>query len=403
MASTLKLNEAQQIKTNITSSLDVSPSEHYFAAVTRRLSNHSSMFDYQLDLYDMQKMERLNSTPIYSSYDTQRHFCDFLADDSTIVVTTKYHIIFYDRTMKVKFKALHEQQNVYDLTSSPNGLLVAMVGDSKILLWNSVDYRTIKFEPRLAEARICRFNPDFTQMLATYSVQDTATIGIYDIIRDNGGFSFVLASEIKIDTAFGFISSVEYNPHKSTELVVGFSNTSPKLIDYSDPGSSFAPLYDKGEQPSYKDNYKIVAFLPDGKRVISSGYQPGVGLWPAVPSGDLVYKEDYFLFGLKPFDGGRKVIGFVWERIKIVEISFVCPKGTIENSEGNKKYLTACSCPSGQYWNSAMYECSNCLQGSVNICSCQGDEKFRGDIGMCIFNCTQVPHSVESQLVLVPL
>ena len=84
------------------------------------------------------------------------------------------------------------------------------------------------------------------------------------------------------------------------------------IYDLLNPNIGFKKLYNLGEQPSYKDNYKQAVFLPDGQRVISSDYKDGVGLWPANPENDLIYKEDYFLFGLIPFNRGRKVIGFVW-------------------------------------------------------------------------------------------
>lgn len=65
---------------------------------------------------------------------------------------------------------------------------------------------------------------------------------------------------------------------------------SPKLYDFSQPELGYQTLFQNGEQPSYYNNYKIASFLPDGKRVISSDYTEGLGLWPGEPTGDLTYR-----------------------------------------------------------------------------------------------------------------
>lgn len=44
------------------------------------------------------------------------------------------------------------------------------------------------------------------------------------------------------------------------------------------------------EQPTFMNNFKIVKFMPDGKRVFSSDYLEGIGLWPGLPNLPLLYK-----------------------------------------------------------------------------------------------------------------
>ena len=58
-----------------------------------------------------------------------------------MVVATKYHIIFYDiKTLQIKFKALHGQDNVYGLEASHDGKVVAMVGDNIVKMWKSANF-----------------------------------------------------------------------------------------------------------------------------------------------------------------------------------------------------------------------------------------------------------------------
>lgn len=242
------------------------------------------MYTYQLDLYDLRNLTKLNSTAIYSTYNVEPHFVDFLADDQTIVVTTIYHVIFYDTRMQLKFKALHGLQDIYDLSSSPDGRLVVLVGDNKLLVWDSVTYRTIQFTPSLPQARFCEFSPDGTRFAVSYSDGTNAvTLGFYSIIMDNGQFYFERVKSITIDSTFGLINSVDFNPLNPSQIVVGFSNVSPRLYDTENETLGFTKLIDLGEQPSYKGNWKRALFLPDGKRVISSD-EKGFGFWPSKPS-----------------------------------------------------------------------------------------------------------------------
>ena len=167
---------------------------------------------------------------------------------------------------------------------------MVIVGDNKLLIWDAATFRTIKFNPILPQVRLCRFSPDNTRFVVSFTENDLSTLDFYSIIIDEGQFYFELSDKINTDVSFGFISSVDFNPHINTQLVVGFSNVSPMIYDLSNPNAGFQKLYNMGEQPSYKDNYKQAVFMPDGKRVISSDYKDGVGLWPADPQDNLIYK-----------------------------------------------------------------------------------------------------------------
>ena len=70
--------------------------------------------------------------------------------------------------------------------------------------------------------------------------------------------------------------------------------------------------------------------MPDGKRIVSSDYKHGVGIWPGSTNASLYYRDKYLLFDLKPFDGGKKVVGRVWQRLKIFNVETKCPNGNFE-------------------------------------------------------------------------
>ena len=133
--------------------------------------------------------------------------------------------------MNIKFKKLHELENIYDLTTSPNGRLVVVVGDNRLLFWDSATFRTIAFTPVLPQARICRFSPDNTRFVVSFTENDLGTLNFYSIMVDEGQFFFELNDKINTDVSFGFVSSVEFNPHINTQIVVGFSNVSPMIYD----------------------------------------------------------------------------------------------------------------------------------------------------------------------------
>lgn len=203
-----------------------------------------------------------------------------------IVVATKDHIVFYNIELEQVSKILHQQENVYGLTASPNGQMVAMVGDNKVLIWDALTFESINFPFEVLMARNCAFSRDNKYL----GVSTTTVLGVYEVIPTPGGFVFETRSYTPEEVAYGLISSFDFNPHNSDIVAIGFSNMSPKIYDFSQDYLGFQTLFLDGEQPGYYNNYKIVEFMPDGKRVASSDYIEGVGLWPGEPTDSLVYR-----------------------------------------------------------------------------------------------------------------
>ena len=208
--------------------MDVSESEKYFSLVTRQRATQSSMFDYRLEMYSLATFEKLNSINVYSTYGEQKHPCKIVAGDQMVVVATKNHIIFYSIDLQEKKKILHEQQNVYDLTSSHDGGLVAIVGDNQVLLWETYSFGSVSFPFELLMARSCRFSYDNKYI----GVSTTTTLEIYEIMPFGSSYLFEKRFNIDENVGFGTISSFEFSRKKSLKMVVGFSNASPKIIDF---------------------------------------------------------------------------------------------------------------------------------------------------------------------------
>lgn len=149
-----------EMKVNITSSIDVSQDESYFAAVTRYRSENSSMYDYQISTYGLNNLKHRNTTYIYSSYNQNTHPCKILSDGKTIIVVSLNHLIFYDQNLNLKNKILHNQIDVYDLQASLDSKLVAIIGNQKILVWDTSTYKEIIF-PRVSFlTKKCKFSYD---------------------------------------------------------------------------------------------------------------------------------------------------------------------------------------------------------------------------------------------------
>lgn len=130
------------------------------------------MYSYQIELYDLRSLKLMSSTPIYDTYSEQNHPCKIVADGQTIAVATKYHVIFYDNNLKIKHKALHNQIDIYDLNSSPDSKIVAMVGDNTVLMWDTVTFKSINFPFTVSTARTVKFSPNnnFVGVSSTTSV-----------------------------------------------------------------------------------------------------------------------------------------------------------------------------------------------------------------------------------------
>lgn len=71
-----------------------------------------------------------------------KHPVKFL-NDGRIVVATKYHLIFYSKNLEILHKVLHEQINLYDLCVSPDGDILAIVGQQSAFFWDTLTYKII--------------------------------------------------------------------------------------------------------------------------------------------------------------------------------------------------------------------------------------------------------------------
>ena len=122
----------------------------------------------------------------------------------------------------------------------------------------------------------------------------------------------------------------------------------------------------------------------------------------------MIYKEDYFFFGGQHFNKGRSAIGFVWERIKILQFQFECPPGSTSPSTGknllDKLTLSLyCNCPASSYWDPSSYSCLECTQNGVNICECGKGETFLVEVGRCVFDCSNIENAIKSKTIQSPL
>jgi len=145
MATSTAFNVSKIIPTNITSSLTISADYAYFATITRQLSTVSSQWIYRLDFYDFNKLTKLESTDIYQSYNTDKHFLVFIptrTGPNLLALSTINNLYFY-KTNPLRRVAgfLHNQANVYDLTASPDGQLTVLVGQTIVM------YRNNGFKP----------------------------------------------------------------------------------------------------------------------------------------------------------------------------------------------------------------------------------------------------------------
>jgi hypothetical protein len=68
-------------------------------------------------------------------------------------------------------------------------------------------------------------------------------------------------------------------------MIVAFLNVSPQFL-HIDTGN-FVPM--KDIQPLATKNEKKAAYMPDGKRFLSSDAMNGIGLWPGVKN-NLFYR-----------------------------------------------------------------------------------------------------------------
>ena len=83
----------------------------------------------------------------------------------------------------------------------------------------------------------------------------------------------------------------------------------------------FVPM--KDIQPLASKNEKKATYMPDGKRFLSSDAMNGIGIWPGIKN-NLFYREGYLLYSLIPNSIGTKLLGRVWQQIKLVQIEVEC-------------------------------------------------------------------------------
>jgi hypothetical protein len=286
-----RINDTGMIRGNITSSIDVSPDQSFFAAVTRLRAENSSMYSYQLEMFNLTTLKQIALTHIYDTYSELPHPCKILPNGNTIVVATKYHVIFYDNLLKVKYKVLHHQLDVNDLSCSPDSRLVNMVGTSSVLIWDSVSFQSINFSYDIQNARSSRYSPNGNYL----GVASTSTITLYEVKPISDTYDFILHPEYKADSStnstagMGFFTSFDFNPINNLQIVVGFGSGSPRLYNFDGVANQYTKIASQ-DQPYSIGNFKIVKFMPDGKRIFSSDYLQGVGLWPGSPNSPLLYK-----------------------------------------------------------------------------------------------------------------
>jgi hypothetical protein len=111
-------------------------------------------------------------------------------------------------------------------------------------------------------------------------------IYVYTYKRNNDQYTFKLVSNNStVPTAYGAITSFQFNPTNSSEMVVGFLNVSP--MGYTLAKNTYFPKL-KDIQPMGSQNQKVARYMPDGQRFYSYDYLKGIGLWPG-PGSKLYY------------------------------------------------------------------------------------------------------------------
>jgi len=188
-------------------------------------------------------------------------------------------------------------------------------------------------------------------VIASTSALNTYT---YTKLNDNYQFQPVPLSNFQPPINYESITSLQFNPNNSTELLVGFLSSSPTFFSLDNGGSFFKRFEDI--QPMSSKNAKIAQYMPDCLRYYSFDYLDGVGLWPGTGS-KLYYKENFLLYDASSDALGTRLIGYVWQQIKVVDIALTC-SNSIGNSTGNStgnsssnSSLGQCPCPANQTWS----------------------------------------------------
>jgi hypothetical protein len=395
MASSVQLSISSQIKTNITSSLAMSPNYQHFVTLTRQLSTTSSQWVYRLDYYDATFFQKLETIDIYNTYNVDKHFLAFVPSpnkQALIAVATINNLIFYRTGPLTQLKSLlHRQANVYDLTASPNGELVVLVGQT-IMAYRTIGFKEIIFPQIVENARHCAFSSSGNYMV----IASTSSINLYTFQRSNDDYTFqqVPLTVFQAPVEYGAITSVQFNPRNFSELVIGYLSSSPGSYSIENGGLFFKKFQDI--QPMSSQNAKIASYMPDTQRYYSYDYNNGVGLWPG-PGGKLYYLENFLLYDAHSNALGTRLVGYVWENIKVADIMLNCTGGTM---------AATCPCPNGQAWNYASYQCQalSCQQAEYstgvpqgNRCQCNSTFSWDPVVMKCAVDCASLEKTLPGQ------
>jgi hypothetical protein len=377
----------------------------------------SSQWIYRLEFYDYNSLAKLDSKDVYQSYNTDKHMMTFvpaLGNTSLIALSTTNDLIFYKAAPIVKYASfLHEQPNVYDLAASPDGQLTVLVGQT-IVIYRNNGFTPVVFPQGITNARFCDFSQDGIYMV----IATTGLLNVYTYQRNNDNYEF---QQVTLNStaplAYGAITSVQFNPTNSSELVVGFLSNSPMAF------SLVSSVYFKkiqDIQPSSSQNAKIARYMPDGLRFYSYDYLDGVGLWPGkktTQNGVVVYGLEYtegmLLYDAATNPNGTVLIGIVWQSIKIVHIvQSTCqqPSGSLTTNakanSTNASLSVTCVCPAGNAYSYATFQCQkiSCLQAEYatgvvngNACECNAGYVFDEVMMKCRIDCRQIPNALTTQ------
>lgn len=158
------------------------------AAVTRYRPDNTSQFYYQIQTFDLKNLNTLNTAFIYSTYNENTHPCKILSNGNTIIVVSMNHLYFYNRDLTLKNKMLHHQIDVYDLQASPDSRLFAIVGNQKIVIWDTETYKEIIFPRMSFLTKKCKFSHDNQY----FGIISESSLNLYKIKTIGDTFTFDL-------------------------------------------------------------------------------------------------------------------------------------------------------------------------------------------------------------------
>jgi len=129
-------------------------------------------------------------------------------------VATVNSIIFYRTSpLKLIYSVLHHQANVYDLTASPDGELVVLVGQT-IVMYRITGFKNVIFPQIVENARFCDFSRDGKYMV----IASTSSINtyLYNRVNDNYQFQSIPLAYFQAPINYESITSIEFNPNNAT-------------------------------------------------------------------------------------------------------------------------------------------------------------------------------------------